>query len=251
MVVAGPMNEQPRVEVWWIRHGESVRNAGHRTLDTYSAPVTSLGSAQARRVAERLERSPDLLLHSLFLRASQTAAAISDLFPSAPIETWDIHEFHFLCDQRTRNTTRVERDPMVLEYWERGDPDHVSGVGAESFRGFIGRVDRAIQRLRSAGKPWIVACSHQQFIQGVVFRLAHVNSFGPTAPDRNLMQDFRVVVETSTVPNGGLVRMSLATESGGAVAGVDRADPALSLDQAWPAAPDSAPRGGNAISRFS
>lgn len=240
---------QPRVEVWWIRHGESVRNAGQRTPDTYSAPITPLGRKQARLAAARLTRRPDLLLHSSFLRARQTAEAISDRFPMSRVESWDIHEFHCLCDERTRDTTRTERDPMVAEYWDRGDPDHVSGVGAESFRGFIARVDRMIERLRSVGPSWVVACSHQQFIQGVVFRLSrHAPGAGPGAGvgvgvgvDRELMSAFRNVVETTSVPNGGLVRTILSPVPGRSPGREDVVMGTDSLDVPWPSAPEFTP----------
>ncbi|HRJ49258.1 MAG: histidine phosphatase family protein [Phycisphaeraceae bacterium] len=232
---------QPRVEVWWIRHGESVRNAGQRTRDTYSAPITPLGREQARLAAARLTRRPDLLLHSSFLRARQTAAAISDRFPMSRVESWDIHEFHCLCDERTRDTTRMERDPMVAEYWDRGDPDHVSGVGAESFRGFIARVDRTIERLRSVGPSWVVACSHQQFIQGVVFRLSRHAPGEGVGVDRERMRAFRRVVETTWVPNGGLVRTILSPAPGRSPGWEDVVMGTDSLDVPWPAAPDFSP----------
>lgn len=219
------------VDVWWIRHGESVRNAGLPTVDTYTAPLTELGHRQALRAASGLPRQPDLLIHSSFLRTQQTARAILDRFPESPVETWPVHEYHYLCDERTRNTTRMDREPMVREYWERCEPGHVNGVGAESFAGFIDRVDAAITRLRMRAEGWIVICSHQQFMQGVQFRLANDGE-----PGIGLMRRFCEHVHTQELPNAAMMRtrLSRAGSSAEVLAGIaDRAEEILPVGSEW------------------
>lgn len=207
------------VEVWWIRHGESVRNAGQRTFDTYNAPITPLGEAQALRAAAALPGPPDLLVRSTFLRTTQTAAPMLARFPATPVEIWDVHEHQMLCDVRTRDTTRHEREPMVREYWQRRDPDHVEGVGAESFRGFIARVDAAITRLCARTESWIVVCSHQHYMLGVMFRMRH-----PGAPvERDMMRDFQTWLCSHEVDNASMMRMRL--DRGGQGGTVDAAIP--------------------------
>ncbi len=223
------------VEVWWIRHGESIRNAGFSTDDTYSAPLTDLGHAQARRAAQSLPGKPDLLVSSSFLRARQTSDPAIARFADARLKVWPVHEYHFLCDHQTRGTNRVQREPMVLEYWRRCDPHHVHGVGAESFAGFMGRVDDSIRRLRSERGPWIVVYSHQHFILGVLFRLA----CPAREPDAVLMAEFRDWLLARDLPNAGLVQTDLAASGPADAApgesGIDQIGPVLplNLDHGW------------------
>lgn len=202
-------------EVWWIRHGESVRNAGLPTVDTYSAPMTERGVREAHEAAAALPGEPDLIVHSSFLRARQTAEPMRARFPSARTDERDVHEYHFLCDVKTRNTTRRDREPMVASYWDRCDPEHVEGVGAESFRGFIERIDRAVDLLRREGPSWSVVCTHHHFMLGLLMRLREP---GATV-DRTLMAKYRSVVLTVDVPNGALVRTALETATGRTVVG--------------------------------
>lgn len=212
------------IEVWWIRHGESVRNAGLPTVDTYSAAMTRDGHDQALLAAQALPGRPDLLVHSSFLRARQTAEPMRERFPGVACEEWDVHEYHFLCDDQTRNTTRVDREPMVHKYWERCDPDHVEGVRAESFRGFVERVDRNVARLRSCDRRWVVVCTHQHFMLGVLLRLED-----PASPvDRDLMRRFRSLVVQRDVPNGALIRTVLQRGSD-----ASRIAPVLPVGTPW------------------
>jgi broad specificity phosphatase PhoE len=205
-VISDP-TEPPRGPcVWWIRHGESVRNAGLRTLDTYNAPLTARGEAQARSAASLLPRRPDLIVHSSFRRAIQTSEPALDRFGGTPVQTWDVFEYHFLCDEKTKNTTRAEREPMVREYWERMDPEFVHGVAAESFATFWRRVDSMIDRMRERSEPWIVVYTHQQFMLGVMFRLM----VGPHEPSRALMTAFYHWVEALEIPNASMVETRLA-----------------------------------------
>ena len=50
------------VRVRLVRHGESVSNAGARTSDPGSFPLTERGRGQARRIAEALEWRPARLV---------------------------------------------------------------------------------------------------------------------------------------------------------------------------------------------
>ena len=64
----------PPAVTWLIRHGESASNAGLPTTGNGEVPLTALGQRQARDVADRVQRQPDLLVVSSFLRARHRPA---------------------------------------------------------------------------------------------------------------------------------------------------------------------------------
>lgn len=222
-----------KIDVWWIRHGESVRNAGERTFDTYNAPMTTLGHDQARRAAHSLEGRPDLVIHSSFLRARQTAIPFLERFSGVATEEWDVHEYNFLCDVQTRDTTRMEREPWVRAYWDRCDPAYIHGTGAESFAGFIGRIDRSIERMRARSESWIVVCTHHHFMLGLVYRLRNA---GRTI-DATMMREYADIIASDDIPNGALVRTMLdrtADRDVNAIRTSDRIGVCTPVGTQWP-----------------
>jgi 2,3-bisphosphoglycerate-dependent phosphoglycerate mutase len=170
-----------------VRHGESVANAGGKTADHISNPLTPLGQTQSRDFARRLDCEPTLIVVSPFVRAQQTAEPLRRRFPDVPIEEWPIQEFNFLEPSRHHNTTETDREPYVVAYWRRLDPDFTDGPGAESFSVFLDRAREAISRLVSR-KPsgCIIIFTHGFFMQA--FRLVLLF---PKATDAELIANFR------------------------------------------------------------
>jgi 2,3-bisphosphoglycerate-dependent phosphoglycerate mutase len=169
-----------------VRHGESVANAGGKTADQITNPLTPLGRAQSRDFAQRLDCEPTLFITSSFLRAQQTAEPLRQRFPSVPVEEWPVHEFTFLNPSRHNNTSEADREPSVSAYWQRLDPNFVDGHGAESFSGFLARAREAIRRLLSRNPGGcIVIFTHGFFMQA--FRLVLLF---PDASDAELMTNF-------------------------------------------------------------
>ena len=64
--------------IWLVRHGQSASNAGLPAVGHGEVPLTALGQEQAREVARRVDRQPDRLIVSPFLRAQETAAPIRE-----------------------------------------------------------------------------------------------------------------------------------------------------------------------------
>jgi probable phosphoglycerate mutase len=170
-----------------VRHGESVANAGGKTANQISNPLTPLGQVQSRDFAQCLDCEPKLIIVSPFLRAQQTAEPLRQRFPDVPIEEWPIQEFNFLEPSRHHNTTETDREPHVVAYWRRLDPDFTDGPGAESFSVFLDRAREAIRRLvsRSSG-GCIVIFTHGFFMQA--FRLVLLF---PEATNAELIANFR------------------------------------------------------------
>lgn len=192
-------------EIWLIRHGQSTANAGSTTTTIADAPLTEAGRAQADEVSRSFPRPPGLIITSPYVRAQQSAACACALYPDAAFETWDsFREFAAIGDEKYKGTTVTERIPMMREYWERRDPHHVDGPGAESFLAMCERVSDTLARLAAtcAAHDFVAVFTHERVMQMARLLLS------PSEMDAvEMLESFPVIVEKSRIPNGGVVRL--------------------------------------------
>lgn len=179
--------------IWLIRHGQSLANIDQPTQNCADFSLTEKGKAQAQALSEDLPCTPDRIIISPFLRAQQTAAPTLGKFPDVPVETWeDVREFTYLSQAHCAGTTRTQRLPLVASYWEELNPDYRDGEDAESFRMFIARAERVLERLRDlpAEEENIFVFTHGQFLNGLVQAATH-----PDERVEERMQKFRSLPE--------------------------------------------------------
>jgi broad specificity phosphatase PhoE len=158
--------------VRFIRHGESVANAGGVTAEPRGIPLTALGREQALAIAHGFEASPDLIITSPYTRARDSAAPTAARFPDVPLEVWPVQEFASLAFARCENTTAMQRRPWVEDHWALADPDRIDGPGAECYAGLVGRVRAALRRLSELSVRSVVVFSHGQFMKAVQWEIA-------------------------------------------------------------------------------
>ena len=185
-------------DVWFIRHGESIANAGEPTDDPATIPLSDKGWLQAEEVSASFDRTPDLIVTSPFLRTHQTAQPTLARFPSVPHEVWPVHEFTCLSPLTCVNTTAEQRHPRVTAFWNHGDPEHIDGQGAESFAQMLERVHDMLDRLEQLECGLIAIFSHGQFIRATCLLLEH-----PELTQRELMRCFS---RLQPIGNGEIVR---------------------------------------------
>lgn len=193
-----------RGELWLIRHGQSTANAGAATSDVGASPLTALGREQALLAARQVDRRPDLLIVSPFLRAQETAAPILERWPGTPMQVWPIQEFTYLSALKCAGLTVHERRPLADAYWRRADPGYRDGDDAESFSEFAGRLRAFDERVRTL-PGFIVAVGHGQFFHA--YQLALASGLEATPP---WMRRFRETDLASPIENGQVVRVDLA-----------------------------------------
>lgn len=161
----------PPALTWLVRHGQSASNAGLPAIGAGNTPLTELGHEQARVLAAKVDRQPDLLIVSPFLRSRDTAAPILERWPQTRCETWPIHELTYLSPARCVGTTRQTRQPWVDAYWRDCDPDYLDGPDAESFRSFMERLHAFHRRLLALDGKLVIAIGHGQFFSGYLLGL--------------------------------------------------------------------------------
>ncbi|MFL6124393.1 histidine phosphatase family protein [Actinophytocola sp.] len=158
------------LRVWLIRHGESETNAGAASGDPGVSPLTARGRAQADRLAGAFPEAPALIVHSPYVRAVRTAEPLADRFPDVPREEWPVQEFSYLGMFHDRLSTSEERQPYVLDYWDRADP-HLSLGGAESFAALLDRARHCLDRLARQPTGPVAVFTHGTFIRAVAWTL--------------------------------------------------------------------------------
>jgi len=169
----------PPALTWLIRHGQSTANAGLPTSQYDEVPLTARGREQAREVAALVQRQPDLLIVSPFLRARATAEPIRARWSRTRCETWPIHELTYLSPERCRGTTPETRRPLIEAYWQRCDPDYRDGPDAESFRCFMTRLADFHQCLLAVDGDFVVVVGHGQFFHA--YLRGHKEGFAASA----------------------------------------------------------------------
>lgn len=169
----------PPTLTWLVRHGQSTSNAGLPATGHGEVPLTALGEQQARDVAGRVQRQPDLLIVSPYLRAAASAQPIRDRWPLTRCETWPIQELTYLSPARCNGTTAEMRRPMIDDYWRRCDPDYLDGPDAESFRSFMTRLADFHRGLLAIDGDLVVVVGHGQFFSAWLLGLSE--GFAPSA----------------------------------------------------------------------
>ena len=173
------------MKVLFIRHAQSVANAGGRTIDPASIPITEFGRVQSKVVSEKINEPLDLIIVTPYLRTQQTAEPLCKKYPHCPIEIWQLQEFTYLSPLICQNTSSLERKPLVQQYWATCDPDFVHGPNAESFNQFKNRVEKCISRLNTLKLNSVAIITHEQVIV-LIKLLLEIREFAMT-DYRNLL----------------------------------------------------------------
>lgn len=192
-------------KIWFVRHGESVANAGAATADHRTIPLSDLGEEQARAVSIIIPE-PQLIVQSPYLRAKQTAAPLCRLYPDVPVETWDcVHEFVYLSPATCSGTTSAQRRPRVIAYWRHLDPAYLDAPDAESYNDLLARIEMTRKCLLARPESFIVVFSHAQFMRN--FQLVYQH------PARTAQEYMLLFRKSPTIRNGQIVEIRLPDEN--------------------------------------
>lgn len=195
---------------WFIRHGESVSNAGLKTKHPKTVTLTQNGEAQAQSKADKFQRRPDLIITSPYLRTKQTAAPFFEKFGDVPQEEWNIHEYTYLPHALYNGTTNDDRRPAMREYWDLADPFHRTSPEAESFADFAARCQNTLERMKQCQEGLTVAFSHGYFINGLLLCLqGGFQNMGPEA-----MAGFLQHHRTNRIDNCALFEFTVTNDAG-------------------------------------
>ena len=183
-------------EAWFIRHAESVANAGGRTVAAATYPLSERGFRQAEQLAPTLPQSVDLVVVSPYTRSQQTAEAFLRAAKAGAVEQWPVQEVQYLDPALCVNTTQEERRAMSLAYWETCDAEYAAPE-AESFVTFVRRAQGTLQRLIERPEQKTFIFCHGQFISAIAWLILT----RPARLDTSAMRRFYQFIHGYSVPN--------------------------------------------------
>lgn len=146
-------SQEPRSQLWLVRHGETEWSASGRHTGTTDIDLTAAGVEAARSVAGRLAgRSFDRVLSSPLLRARRTAglAGFPDTEVAPDLAEWDYG------DDEGRTTAEIREDRPGWTVWRDGP------LGGETRTDVGARADRVVTMVRSVDGP-VLAFGHGHF----------------------------------------------------------------------------------------
>jgi 2,3-bisphosphoglycerate-dependent phosphoglycerate mutase len=144
------------LDLWLIRHGETIWNAEKRIQGQMDAPLSSLGIRQVEALAKRLRNKQfDTVYSSDSGRATQTANIV---FPNKNL-CLDVRlrEIHWgILEGKTRATFSLEEAESYARY--KRDPFHQKLPEGENWQDLFTRVNAWMKSLPEDGK--VVAVTH-------------------------------------------------------------------------------------------
>jgi broad specificity phosphatase PhoE len=191
--------------IWFIRHAESIANAGRKTTSPKDIELSEKGKKQAGVLTEKITDKPELIITSPYIRTLQTARPLMAKFPDTKHQQWPVHEFTYLTPAKYHNTTMQQRFPMAIEYWDRNDPEYCDGQGAESFTDFLKRVRDCKNKLAELKENYIIVFSHYQFIAAYIW----LNDSKQSVSTAGQMADFRQYLCSNKLENVGIIKCNI------------------------------------------
>ncbi len=106
----------------FIRHAQSVSNAGGITLPHHQIPLTELGHRQAHALPGLLNMNPACVVVSTMIRTHQTAKPFCTQVGIKAIDRQGLDEFSVIDPEMIKGMTGDQRKPLVQAYWDDPDP---------------------------------------------------------------------------------------------------------------------------------
>jgi alpha-ribazole phosphatase len=139
---------QKMKKIYYVRHGESVANAGGITMDHHVIPLSEKGYKQAVSVVGSLPSKPSRVYASKFIRTQQTAQPYLESVNFSLDIHPQLHELMNIDSALLAGMNGDERKPISDEYWRTANPHARMGEAAETFIEFSNRVDVVMRDLQ-------------------------------------------------------------------------------------------------------
>jgi broad specificity phosphatase PhoE len=166
--------------------------------------LTDTGILQSEQVADCIDFKPELIVHSPYLRAKQSAQPAIYRFPEVIVDEWPVQEFIYLPHEKYLNSTQAERQTEVDDYWQQCDPQQKNADEAESFVEFIDRMEQFIENLKHHNER-VIVFTHGHVIRTIIWKIIT----GRLQKDKKGMAQYRSLRHALPIPNAAILKIDL------------------------------------------
>lgn len=191
----------------FIRHAQSVSNAGGLTMPHAEIPLSALGHAQAAALAAQLSAPVSTVWASRFFRTQQTAEHYCKRFRVRPQIHPELHEFSVIDAGLIAGLDGAQRKPFVKAYWDEPDPHRRLGPQAETFAEFDARVSSFRQSMDRLPDGSML------FAHGIWLALLFWKLQGNRVTDELGMRNFREFQLRLPMPNCAVFNLNGTVEN--------------------------------------
>ncbi len=188
--------------LYFVRHGESHANAGGISMPHDLIRLTEKGVWQARDVVAAFPPQSPCVLTSTLLRTQETAAPYCARYGVTARADARLDEVNILPYDMIAGMDGAARKPLAQAYWDKADPQHRMGTGADTFLEFAARVDDFIADMAALPDNTVIF-GHGMWCAMMQWRLD-----GRAVTTAQDMRDWRVYQQSLPMDNGVIYRMS-------------------------------------------
>lgn len=179
----------------FVRHAESVANAGGVTMPHAAIPLSERGKLQAEALAATLPAESAVVLVSEMVRTHQTAAPYCARINVMPQQYASLNEFSVIDADLIAGMDGPQRRLLVRDYWDNLDPNRRWGEKADTFAEFQTRVRNFINELDKLPESAVI------FGHGIWLGMLHWLLLGHQSHDIDGMRTFRRFQLALPMPN--------------------------------------------------
>lgn len=185
----------------FVRHAQSVSNAGGITMPHATIPLSDLGHAQAHQLANVIDVTPVAVLVSGFTRTHQTAAPFCAKHSTSYKILTCLNEFSVIDPLLIQGLNGIQRKPFVKEYWDNPDPHRRLGAEADTFAEFVDRVNEFVAQMDNLTDSTLI------FGHGIWFAMLQWLLNGNSATESATMCAFRRFQISSPIQNCAVFKL--------------------------------------------
>ncbi len=193
--------------IYLVRHGETVSNAGGVAIRNADIPLTELGKEQAKVVTTWLlgnVRPIDNIFISKFIRTHQTASPLLEKINIEPTVIDGLEEFNYIDFSRIKNIPANERRKLSHNYWQTATPDYIDGEDAESFNQLQTRITKVLNYFEELPNGNYIVYTHGLWLSMFLWRLLKFSTTSNPA-----MQQFRQFEQAIKIKNTDVFLLQL------------------------------------------
>ena len=213
----------PLKTITFVRHAQSVSNAGGLTLPHHEIPLTNFGQRQALTLAGLLDVTPSKVVVSAMIRTHLTAQPFCERFGVKLEVDPGLNEFSMIDPALIQGMDGPQRKPFVKAYWDDPDRQKRMGQGADTFAEFEARVGAFMTTMDTLPEHTVL------FGHGTWFGLMFWKMLGYDANSPEAMRAFRRCQQNMPMPNCAVFRLTWNTGGHWSVKAVPEIPKALLL----------------------